>query len=75
MDFIIDLPPSEFLRVIYNSILVIINRFTKIAYYVLTKASLTLVKLADTLRRECFRLYSYPKSIVSDRGPIIILKF
>ena len=75
MDFVIDLPPSEFLGVIYNSILVIIDRFTKMAYYVLTKASLTLVELADTLRRECFRLYGYPKSIVSDRGLIIISKF
>jgi hypothetical protein len=38
MDFITELPPSKLAGVVYDSILVIVDRLTKMSYYVLAMA-------------------------------------
>ena len=72
---ITDLLASTFLGQTYNSILVIIDRFTKMAYYVLVRKTISAEGLADVFLREVFRLHGMPRSIVSDRGPILTSKF
>jgi hypothetical protein len=46
MDFITELPPSKFARVVYNVILVVVCRLTKIAYYILARGDWDNVNLA-----------------------------
>jgi len=75
MDFITDLPPSKYLGQVYDSILVIVDRLTKMAHYVPAKAGWTAQDLAQVWIREVVRLHGTPKNIVSDRGPIMNSKF
>ena len=51
MDFITDLPLSTLDRKVYNSILIIINRFSKQAYYILTRSTITARNLVDMLMK------------------------
>ena len=75
LDFITDLPPSELLGRVYDSILVVVDRFTKMAHYVPCRRDVQAEGLADHLLREVVRIHGVPKSIVSDRGPILTSKF
>ena len=70
MDLITELPESEYLHQTYNSILVIIDRYTKMAHYTPTRTTITAVDLAQIVLREVVRLHGTPRSITSDRGPI-----
>jgi transposase InsO family protein len=75
LDFITDLPPSELLGRVYDSILVVVDRFTKMAHYVPCRKEVQAEGLADLLLREVVRIHGVPRSIVSDRGPILTSKF
>ena len=75
LDFITDLPPSELLGRVYDSILVIVDRFTKMAHYVPCRKDIQAEGLANHLLREVVRIHGVPKSIVSDRGPILTSRF
>ena len=71
MDFIEPLPISEG----YDSILVVVDRLTKMSVFLPTKTTLTSPKMADLLIREIFTRHGLPRSIVSDRGSKFIAKF
>ena len=71
MDFIEPLPISEG----YDSILVVVDRLTKMSVFLPTKKTLTSPKMADLLIREIFTRHGLPRSIVSDRGSKFIAKF
>jgi transposase InsO family protein len=75
LDFVTDLPPSALDGQVYDSILVIVDRFTKMAHYVPCRKRIQAEGLATLLLREVVRLHGIPKSIVSDRGPILTSKF
>ena len=47
MDFVTGLPPSKRGGVVYNSILVVVDRFTKIARYLPTTKTIATAELAD----------------------------
>jgi hypothetical protein len=68
MDFITELPPSTVGRQTYDSILVVVDRLSKMAHYIPTQGDLRAPELAETFNREIVRLHGPPKSIVSDRG-------
>lgn len=70
MDMITDLPPSKLMGRTHDSILVIIDRLSKMAHYIPISKKLTAAGLAEVFLREVIRLHGPPKSIVSDRGPI-----
>jgi uncharacterized membrane protein len=70
MDFIVDLPPSPFESKVYDSILVIVDRYTKIARYIPCNKTCTSVQLADLFVKEIVCKYGMPKGIVSDRGSV-----
>jgi hypothetical protein len=68
IDFIIDLPPSTRNGTVYDSILVIVDRYTKMARYIACNKTCTAEALATLLHDEIICRYGIPKGIVSDRG-------
>jgi hypothetical protein len=60
MDFIVDLLLSTCNGRIYNSILVIIDRFTKIAIYIPCNKTCTIEELTDIFYEEIIYKYGVP---------------
>lgn len=70
MDFITDLPESNG----YNSIVVFVDRFTKMSHFAACKKTTDAMDTAELLLAHVFRLHGVPKEIISDRGPQFISK-
>ena len=64
-DFITKLPLVQG----YDSILVVVDWFTKMAHFVPTTKKTTAEGLARLFRDNVWRLHGLPESIISDRGP------
>ena len=64
-DFIMKLPLAQG----YDSILVIVDRLTKMAYFIPTIEKTTAERLARLFRDNVWKLHGLPESIISDRGP------
>jgi len=75
MDFITDLPPCRVRGQRVDSILVIVDRFTKMNLYVPTTKTCTSVDLAIILRDEVVRRYGLPRGIVTDRGSVFTSQY
>jgi len=65
VDFITKLPLAHK----YDSILVVVNRLTKIVYFILTTEKTLAEGLARLFRDNVWKLHGLPESIISDRGP------
>ena len=65
MDFVTSLPRT---RHQHNSIWVIINRMTKLSYFLLVHTSYSTEDYAKLYIKELIRLHDIPLSIISDRG-------
>ena len=74
MDFIVKLPPSKNGEV-YDSILVIVDRYTKMAKYFPVVEKITANELADLFSEKIVAVYGAPKGIVSNRGSLFISSF
>ncbi|EDN08461.1 hypothetical protein HCAG_04960 [Histoplasma mississippiense (nom. inval.)] len=74
MDFIVDLPKSTRVKG-YDSILVIVDRFTKMAKYIPTHKKVKAPELADLFLDAIIRDHGSPKSLVSDRGSLFTSKY
>jgi len=64
-DFITKLPLAQG----YDSILVVVDRFTKIAHFIPTTEKTSAEGLARLFRDKIWKLHRLPDSIISDRGP------
>jgi len=64
-DFITKLPLAQG----YDSILVVVDRFTKMAHFIPTTEKMSTKGLARLFRDNIWKLYGLPDSIISDRGP------
>ena len=64
-DFITKLPLAQG----YDSILVVVDRLTKIVHFIPTTEKMSAEGLARLFRDNVWKLHSLPKSIISDRGP------
>ena len=64
-DFITRLPIAQG----YNSILVVVDRLTKMVHFISTTEKTLAEELARLFRDNVWKLHGLPKSIVSDRGP------
>jgi len=64
-DFITKLPLVQG----YDSILVVVDQFTKMAHFVPTTEKTTAEGLARLFRDNMWQLHRLPESIISDRGP------
>jgi len=64
-DFIIKLPLAQG----YNSILVVVDRLTKIMHFIPTTEKTLVEGLTRLFRDNVWKLHSLPESIILDRGP------
>jgi len=64
-DFITKLPLAQG----YNVILVVVDRFTKMAHFISTIERTSVEGLACLFRDNVWKLHGLPDSIISDRGP------
>ena len=64
-DFITKLPLAQG----YSSILVVVDRLTKMVYFIPTTEKTLAKDLARLFRDNMWKLYSLSESIISDRGP------
>jgi len=71
MDFIVGLPESKG----YNAILVIVDRFSKMAHFIPTTNEVNASETADLFLNNIYRLHGLPSDIVSDRGTIFTSNF
>ena len=58
----------------YDSILVVVNRLTKIVYFISTMEKTSVEGLARLFRDNMWKLHRLPESIISDRGPQFVAK-
>ena len=64
MDFIEQLPVSRG----FDAILVVVDRFSKMALFIPSTSTCTAVDLADLFMRNVFSKFGVPQDVVSDRG-------
>jgi len=64
-DFITNLPLAQG----YNSILVVVDRLTKMVHFIPTIEKTSTEGLAQLFRDNVWKLHRLPESIISDRGP------
>ena len=65
MDYIVELPPSDGM----NAILVIVDRFSKMSYFIPTTTNITAKETAQLFMTHIFTHHGLPQEVVSDRGP------
>lgn len=75
MDFITDLPPSKRKDHVYNSVLVIVDRLTKMARYLPTNKTCNVADLADMFMDEIVAHFGFPNGIVLDHGSVFTSTF
>ena len=76
MDFVTGLPLSaDWKGDNYDSILVIVNRLTKMVYYEPVKVTIDAPGLAEVIIDVVVRHHGLPDSIVTDRGSLFTSKF
>ena len=59
----------------YDSVWVIVDRYTKSAHFLPVRSTYTMEQYAELYVREIVRLHGVPRSIVSDRDPIFTSMF
>ena len=75
MDFVTGLPSSKRRGVVYDSILVVVDRCTRMARYVPVTIKITAAELAETFFEEVVLRFGMPNGIVSDRGSVFTSAF
>ncbi|MBW0530835.1 hypothetical protein O181_070550 [Austropuccinia psidii MF-1] len=71
MDFITQLPLSGS----FDSILVIVDKFSKMAVFIPTMSSITSLDLAHLFIKNIFSNHGLPSRIVSNKGPLFVSSF
>lgn len=77
LDFIVKLSKSKklILKIIYDSILVITDRFTKYKYFIPYKKASSIENLAYIFYKYMIANHGIPKEIIFDRNKLFISKF
>ena len=71
MDFITDIPFVGG----YDSVFIIVDRFTKMAHFVPCAKTITGEETTDLFKKKVVRLYGLPDDITSDWGPQFVSNF
>lgn len=76
-DFIVGLPPGrrEQENIVYDSILVVLDRYTKMALYIPCTKTLKAKELADIFYNTIVCRFGMPMGIVSDRGSLFTSEY
>ena len=72
MDFIVGLPKTQRN---FDSIMVVVDRLTKIAHFIPTFTTVTAYGVAELFMREIFKHHGIPREIISDRGRKFVSEF
>ena len=77
MDFIMKLPKSDdhTTGVLYNSILVVVDKLTKYLYLILCKKTSNIKQIAWLILDRIIKYYRIPETITSDKNKIFISNF
>jgi hypothetical protein len=77
LDFIVKLPSSikPIIEVVFDLILIIINRLTKYGYFIPYKESLLTEKLAYAFNKHIIGNYEIPKKIINDKDKLFTSRF
>ncbi len=75
MNFIIDLSFNVNREIAYDSILVLVDRYTKYARYVWARQNWIAVQLIDAMIKELFIKYEISEVIITDRENLFIAKY
>lgn len=75
MDYISGLPPCLYKGEVFNAILVIVDRYTKLATYIPASKEDTSETLAEHCIHHVFKRFGLPQGIVSDRGSVFTSEF
>ena len=75
MDLIVGLPPSKLRGIVYNVILVIVDRYSKLVRYILTNSTMSAPDLADLFFNRILVDKGALLSLISDRGSIFASKY
>jgi hypothetical protein len=77
LDFIVKLPPSVelIIEIVFDSVLVIIDRLIKYDYFILYKESLSVKKLVYAFNKYIIKNYKILKEIISDKDKLFISRF
>lgn len=70
MDFITQLPPSKRGTCVYDAILVIVDRYSKMSLYICSSSTWQATDLADAIFENVVCKFGTPKGIVTDRGSL-----
>jgi hypothetical protein len=71
MDFMVSLPPSRG----FDAIMVVVNRFSKMAHFIPIKDEATAQEIGRLFFTHVFKHHGLPKDIISDRDPNFTSKF
>ena len=75
MDFITGFPPSTTMYGVFDSILVVVCRYTKMAVYIPVRKTITAAVLATLFINRIVCKFGMPKGIVTDRGSLFTSNF
>jgi hypothetical protein len=75
LDFITGLPPSKWRNQVFDSILVIVDPYTKWSIYVPCRKDIDAKDLAEIILERLSGIYGMPRNIISDRGSVFTSKF
>jgi len=75
MNFITDLSLSKWKKVVYDSILVIVDHYMKMMHYLFMKKTLTVVKLAKLFFKKIALRYEISSNIIINKDSLFISAF
>ena len=75
MDFVTGLPPSKRRGLVFDAILVIVDRYTKMAVYLPCTTEIDAQALAELFFEEVILRFGPPEGIISDRGSVFTSTF
>jgi hypothetical protein len=75
MNFITNLLSSKWKKVMYDSIFMIVNHYTKMMHYLFTKKTLTVVKLVELFFEQIALKYEILNNIIIDKDSLFINAF
>jgi hypothetical protein len=72
MNFITDLPPSLFKEKAYDSILIVINRYSRIIQFIPYNKNMDAPELTEIMKNQIFKYFDLFFSYVTDKGILFI---